>query len=369
MPKPSSPHKTPRYGFTLVELLVVIAIIGILVGLLLPAVQAARESARRIQCTNNLKQMTLAMVNHESAHGTLPSSGWKGHFTGDPDRGHGKNQPGCWMYSILPYMEQQAIYDMGSGMTGTARLEALKVRDTTPVKAFNCPSRRTAELYQRSAPAPLTAYSGDGTGVAKPYEMTAAVKSDYAINIGDMSGLDDKTGFDSKCLQIAPNNYDKATWSSDFPPRASEYNGVSFCGTAVKLRQITDGLTNTIALGEKFVFTQVYAERAYWRGDDWGPYVGFQDDVARSTYYNGLGPGTHVPQQDTDDLTSLTKGSIDGQFSHILPAELFGSAHTAGCIFSMCDGSVTLINYDVDPETYRQMGDRGDGGSIKQYVR
>lgn len=366
MPKSWNRSANAYRAFTLVELLVVIAIIGILVGLLLPAVQAARESARRIQCTNNLKQMTLAMVNHESAHGTLPSSGWKGHFTGDPDRGHGKLQPGCWLYSILPYMEQQALYDMGSGKTGAARFAELQVRDSTPLPAINCPSRRAPQSYIRN---PATqAVSGDGTGAAKPYDMPEAVKNDYAINIGDMSGTDPNTGFDSRCLTIAPNNYDKASWSSEFPPSAQEYNGISFCGTAVKLRQITDGLSNTLALGEKFIFTQVYNEGRFWRADDWGPYVGFQDDTARSTYYNGLIP-THLPQQDTDNLTSLTKTSLEGQFDHLVPAEIFGSPHSGGCNFSMCDGSVTLINYDIDAEAYRQMGDRADGGTAKVYKR
>ena len=101
-------------GFTLIELLAVIAIVGILIALLLPAVQAAREAARRVQCRNHLKQLALGMEHHVVAFGCYPSNGWGFCWIGDPDRGTGIQQPGGWIYNILPYLEQQPLHALGS---------------------------------------------------------------------------------------------------------------------------------------------------------------------------------------------------------------------------------------------------------------
>src|SRR5690606_28075703 len=102
-------------GFTLVELLVVIAIIGILVALLLPAVQAAREAARRTQCKNNLGQIALGCLLHVDAHQSLPSGGWAKYYTADPNRGYGPDQPGGWCYNILAFVEEESLRDLGRG--------------------------------------------------------------------------------------------------------------------------------------------------------------------------------------------------------------------------------------------------------------
>ncbi len=117
-----NPRGFIRRAFTLVELLVVIAIIGILIALLLPAIQSAREAARLTECKNNLKQVGLAVQNHVNTQKFFPSGGWGWNWTGDPDRGFGKGQPGGWAYSLLPYMEGGATYKLGKGDAGTTEV-------------------------------------------------------------------------------------------------------------------------------------------------------------------------------------------------------------------------------------------------------
>ena len=103
-------------AFTLVELLVVITILGVLMSLLLPAVNTVRESMRRTQCKDNLAQIGSAALQHLAAQGHFPSSGWGYMWTGDPDRGFGARQPGGWLYNCLPYMGMDMIHDVGKGV-------------------------------------------------------------------------------------------------------------------------------------------------------------------------------------------------------------------------------------------------------------
>ncbi len=177
--------KNSRTAFTLVELLVVITIIGILIALLLPAVQAAREAARRLQCANNLKQLSLAAHSHLDAQGHLPTGGWGHKWVGDPDRGFGSNQPGGWVYNILPYIEQETLHGLGAGGTAVQKRDAAETLIRTPLAIKNCPSRRRSILTPHN---PGTAQShrpfNPGFGGQRTRQIDLVAKGDYASNAG-----------------------------------------------------------------------------------------------------------------------------------------------------------------------------------------
>src|SRR5262249_33661529 len=138
-------------AFTLVELLVVIAIIGVLVALLLPAIQSARESARRSQCQNNLKQIGLALLSHHDTYKRFPANGWGPFWGPDPDRGTDYHQPAGWIYSLLNFLEEAPLRNLGHDgdpktITQTQEDQIAQVVET-PLPMMNCPSRRSATDY------------------------------------------------------------------------------------------------------------------------------------------------------------------------------------------------------------------------------
>ena len=229
-------HKSS--GFTLVELLVVITIIGILIALLLPAVQAARESARLLECQNHLKQLGLAALNHESARGRFPSNGWYCRWVGDPDLGDSWQQPGGWMYNLLPYMEQQALHDLQLGKSGQARLDAATQMIQTPLAVLYCPSRRPAILYANTL-----AWSSTYTST-NPVDKVA--KSDYAGNSGDLY---------CDAANCGPTHQPGyvTTTEAGFAEIAANDTGIIYPGSRTTMVDITDGASNTYLFGEKYV--------------------------------------------------------------------------------------------------------------------
>ncbi len=221
---------SPRRAFTLVELLVVIAIIGILIALLLPAVQAAREAARRMQCANNLKQTGLAVHNLHVAHGKLPPSRWY-------------DMSATWFAIILPYMESSILYDMWvldqiyyAPVNERARKQS--------VSAFLCPSRRSRDmLLCDDIPGQAVGATGDFAGCA----------GDDYFAMPEMNGM-----IRSPPSITANTNLD---W---------QYDTISF-------RHVTDGLSNTILAGEKHVraghLGEYYADASIYNGNYWSPSI------------------------------------------------------------------------------------------------
>ena len=174
-----------RLGFTLVELLVVIAIIGVLVALLLPAVQAAREAARRTQCINQLKQFAIGGLNHESTLKHFPTGGWGWGWVGDADRGFGQDQPGGWIYNILPFMEQKAKHDMpkdGKLNEHTdPQLQGARQMLLEPLEIIYCPSRRSGKFINTEKPVRFA----NNAAFNPPGDPGYVGRSDYAANAGD----------------------------------------------------------------------------------------------------------------------------------------------------------------------------------------
>ena len=317
---------SPRRGFTLVELLVVITIIGILISLLLPAVQAAREAARRAQCTNNLKQLGLAAHNHHQAHGHFPSCGWGYQWVGEPGRGFGRDQPGGWTYNLLPYLEQEALHEQGIDKSGTDRAAAITAVVETPLAMFICPTRRRVKLYPHY---PNTAVSNKPKN-GNVSEMVA--KSDYAANGGD------------KYVGPIPGPADFASADSyDFhDSQFAQCNGISYIRSQVRIGDIPDGTSNTLLFAEKNINADAYET---WDppGEAQSMYIGYDQDVVRWTRIDS--GGCWPPRQDIP--------GVGGSY-------WFGSAHAGGFQAALCDGSVQTLSYSIDQEIWPRLGNRRD---------
>jgi hypothetical protein len=349
-PAASRPRATTACGagLTLVEVLVVVALVGVLVALLLPAVQSAREAGRRTHCQANLRQLALACLGHESARGFLPTGGWGGAWVGDPDRGFDAKQPGGWAFNILPHVEQVALRELGGGLTdAAAKADLAGVRLATPLPIFTCPSRRAATTW------PLAASKAAFNLVAVPTtvsrRLAAVVRGDYAaaMGSGDMANRYRSGGAPSSV--VSGDAMDDAAWTAGYGPPT---DGVIFRRSRIRLREITDGLTATYLLGEKYVDPASMAT-GLSDDDDQCLYSGHDRDVLRT----GLEP----PSQDRPGFDPATVSGVSGSANKFPLPIAFGSPHPDACGMAMADGSVRGVSTAIDPAAQRAAASRNDG--------
>jgi prepilin-type N-terminal cleavage/methylation domain-containing protein/prepilin-type processing-associated H-X9-DG protein len=332
-------------AFTLVELLVVITIIGILISLLLPAVQAAREAARQVQCRNNLKQISLACLQHEERQKFLPLGGWGYCWAGEPLRGFDLKQPGGWQYNILPYLEQGSLHDQGieNGMDpsdpATTR-PGFGVRVSTPVAAFICPSRRPVLAYTHD----FTGWGGINKFVNVTPQPPLVGRSDYAGSAGESRDLPYYVIPLSPTSLAHGDSLSTADWSG-YP--GNQVAGVFGLHTRLRTADITDGVSNTYLAGEKNLNPDHYFD-GQSLGDNQAWDAGWTADNIRIVGIIGILPPPLEcqPAQDTPGWD---------------PSLNFGSVHANGFGMAFCDGSVTFLRYTIDLETHRRLGDRSDG--------
>ncbi|MDO4629194.1 MAG: DUF1559 domain-containing protein [Planctomycetia bacterium] len=335
-----------KKGFTLVELLVVIAIIGMLVGLLLPAVQQARGAARRMQCQNQIKQIALACHNHEAAHQELPpgvdGTDYYGAPSGNPDRtgkGSLRGQGSYGLFAnILPYIDQMALYQQidfdyaaREYQQGSKKNTAAgKLLMDTIISAYICPDYSQEKVGK---------ISGNFYGAVATYAGCAGVKWKSSDASNKPSG--DK------------NKYPVTTDVEQCDEGSIARNGMFFWGGSVKLKQVKDGLSNTFMLLETSPSAAINLKGYRWEAAG----VSNGTCLARNWLLgaNIHGKGLYDGRQLQLKLNEAPESDLGGApFNE----QMVGSEHTDGAMFAMGDGGVKFVANDINFYTYRVLGTR-----------
>jgi prepilin-type N-terminal cleavage/methylation domain-containing protein/prepilin-type processing-associated H-X9-DG protein len=356
-------------AFTLVELLVVIAIIGILVALLLPAIQAAREAARRMQCKNNLKNIGLSVHNLYDTYKYFPTGGTEP----NPDIGsylkdsysvpnpllrqgpaNGPLEQGLgWLYQILPYLEEGAV-------KGIVKLTDLK---KAPIPLYNCPSRRGVTIGENGAS--LVDYAAATAGPARSEVGDAAFNQylndpkTFTVRQADVfwgcPGCSQNQGrglseLETKFKAGQVPTFRGIVQRSDWLPLPAPGHHIGFM-VKMTFAKITDGTSKTILAADKWVHTSVYSGNPSQQADDRGWSDGWDFDALRSTLI--------APRSDSDGAAGTNQQDDPLNYP-------FGSAHPGGINVLFADGSVGAISFDIDLETFNRLGNRQDGETISQ---
>jgi prepilin-type N-terminal cleavage/methylation domain-containing protein/prepilin-type processing-associated H-X9-DG protein len=357
-------HRRPgfaRSAFTLVELLVVIAIIGVLVALLLPAVQAAREAARRSQCVSQEKQIALACLNYESAQGALPPGSMNTYV----QQGSGF----AWTVLILPYIEQSGISQesvarfktIGDAYSEDPQMAKL---NNLELSTYLCPSDPELRLQREKYGSSALAQSRKGMSYA-------GVSGSYHARTGQCPTTRDGSHY---CVWAASGNDNDI-----FGP--NNYDGLLIQDWTVSFKQITDGASNTFLLGERAYQIRTWMIGAYWTGTptaEWStakktPPKGPQAAAAffACKNINDRGLVNHDPfsgqyighDNSLGDRPAVPESTPRTLSVNNLP---FGSLHPGGANFALGDGSVRFINEGIDINTYLAYGSRNGDEIILQ---
>ncbi|MBR9800667.1 DUF1559 domain-containing protein [bacterium] len=328
--------KLNRRGFTLIELLVVIAIIAILVALLLPAVQQAREAARRSSCKNNLKQMGLALHNYHDVYGVFPP----GYVLQDRDGSgnpvyNGNGSSWGWGAYILPFMEQPALFDalnIGDVTLSDAIIAGSGFTDEleTPISSYRCPSDTAPETNDR-----LPLRRADGTNFATSTSSYVANNTSHKWHSGGrLQGYSTRQG---------------GTWGG--PGANHDPTGLFWRDSNVRMRDITDGTSNTIALGE----------RAWELNNPTG------------TTYNCKSGNVFGAAHNNEQLSirsNLAAGSAPINYASGDCQNGFSSLHKGGAQFVLADGSVRFISENIDHQFEPGSGGGGtfDGSTFENLL-
>lgn len=295
-----------RRGFTLIELLVVIAIIAVLIALLLPAVQQAREAARRSQCKNNLKQIGLALHNYHDTAGMFPIGG----FRQGANIGTGMG----WQVAILPGMDQAPLYNMLNFSQVSYTYAPNLALALTELPAYFCPSAASGNTHR----------SGN-SGENSSGQATASV---HYYGVMGPKGTNPSTGLAYSVDTSAPGHGDFSR------------EGLMLRHLKVKIGDCTDGLSNTLHVGE-ISFNTANCFRVYLRGCDGSPCGSVKN----------LNSGIN-----------LTRYNGSNNFNDVS----FGSMHVGGCHFLMGDGSTHFLSQNIDFNVYRMLGTKA-GGEVASF--
>jgi prepilin-type processing-associated H-X9-DG protein len=294
------------------------------------------------------------------------------YWSGDPNRGFGKDQPGSWVYNVLPFIEQQALRQLGYGTdpSSTQFQQASRQLHTTPLEGLHCPSRRPSALYPATFP-----------GIAKEFKFLldvgqdpGVVKTDYAANSGDSyhsAAASSLKGY----YYWQPNSYTESTptatrkvfWvdaACDAENLHTFQSGVSHYRSEITLQRIQDGTANTYMIGEKWLASDRYESSriesattpGFSYGENQSAYSGWEWDQHRVAWNELAG-------SDAEDIEAFQPAQDRSSLRANHPEVRFGSAHPDSFNMAFCDGSVHSISYDIDYQTHAHLANRVDGAT------